>query len=57
MGSNHTCLGVHTTDFALEKSKKYFLQVLLKEWRYIEKEVFICIIDDLENSSEDFDEK
>ena len=57
MGSNHTCLGVLTTDFAVEKSKKYFLQVFLKEWRYIEKEVFICIIDDLESSSEDFDEK
>ena len=57
MGSNHTCLAVLTADFALEKSKKYFLQVFLKEWRYIGKEVFICIIDDLESSSEDFDEK
>ena len=35
--SNHTCLAVITLDFALNKDRNYYLQVLLKECNYIEK--------------------
>ena len=37
-GSNHTCLAVIITDSVIEKDENYYLQVFLKEWKYIEKE-------------------
>ena len=38
-GSNHTCLSVIAIDSALIKYENYYLQELLKECNYIEKEV------------------
>ena len=38
-GSNHTCLSVIAIDSALKKYENYYLQELLKECNYIEKEV------------------
>ena len=54
--SNHTCLAVIILDSALNKDKNYYLQVFLKEFKYIEKLVR-HIIDDLEISSDDSDEE
>ena len=38
MDSNHTCLAVISLDFALNIDGYYYLQVFLKECKYIEKE-------------------
>ena len=38
MGFNHTCSALITIDSALKKDKNYYLQVFLKEYKYIEKE-------------------
>ena len=56
--SNYTCLAVILIDFVLKKDENYYLQVFLKECKYIEKEKKIIryIIDDLEISS-DYSEK
>ena len=35
--SNHTCLAVISLDSALKKDGRYYLQVFLKECKYIEK--------------------
>ena len=35
--SNHTCLAVISLDSALKKDENYYLQVFLKECKYIEK--------------------
>ena len=35
--SNHTCLAVITLHSALKKDSSYYLQVFLKESKYIEK--------------------
>ena len=37
VASNHTCLAVITLDSALTKNDNYYLQVFLKECKYIEK--------------------
>ena len=37
--SNHTCLAVISLDSALKKDENYYLQVFLKECKYIEKKV------------------
>ena len=52
--SNHTCLAVISLDYALKKDYNYYLQVSLKEFKYIEKKLVRHIIDDLESSSDDF---
>ena len=56
MDSNHTCLSVISLDSAFKKDENYYLQVFLKESKYIEKR-FRYIIDDLERSSDDSDEE
>ena len=38
LGSNHTCLEVIAIDSSLKDDENYYLQVLLKECKYIEKE-------------------
>ena len=35
--SNHTCLPGSSLDFSLKKDKNYYLQVPLRESKYIEK--------------------
>ena len=37
---NNTCLAVISLDSALKKDVNYYLQVFLKECKYIEKKVF-----------------
>ena len=37
--SNHTCLVVISLDSALKKDESYYLEVFLKECKYIEKKV------------------
>ena len=37
--SNHTCLAVTSLDSTLKKDDNYYLQVFLKECKYIEKKV------------------
>ena len=58
--SNHTCLAVITLDSALKKNDNYYLQVFLKEWKYIEKKVIRHINDNLSgfssSSSDDDDD-
>ena len=56
MDSNHPCLAVISLDSALKKDDNYYLQVLLKECKYIEKKVIRHIINDLESSSDDSDD-
>ena len=49
--SNHTCLAVISLDSALKKKKEnYYLQVFLKECKYIEKKV----IRHINNNASDF---
>ena len=55
--SNHTCLLVINLDSALNKDGNCYLQVFLKECKYIEKKVIRHIIDDLKSSSGDSDEE
>ena len=60
MDSSHTCLAAITLDSALKNDDHYYLQVFLKECKYIEKKVVKHIIDDLESScdvSDDSDEE
>ena len=54
--SNHTCLAVITLDSALKKDYSYYLQVLLKECKYIEKKVIKHINNNLSNFSYSSDE-
>ena len=42
--SNHTCLAVISVESALKKDENYYLQVLLKECKYIEKKVIFLMI-------------
>ena len=44
-------------DSVLNKDENYYLQVFLKECKYMEKKVIRHIIDDLESSSDDSDEE
>ena len=47
MGSNHTCLAVISLDSTLEKDEICYLQVFLKECKYIEKIAIKHIKDNL----------
>ena len=49
--SSHTCLAVISLDSALKKHENYYLQVFLKERKYIEKKVIRYINDNLSNFS------
>ena len=44
-------------DSVLNKDENYYLQVFLKECKYMEKKVIRHIIDDLESSTDDSDEE
>ena len=55
--SNHTCLAEISLNSALNKHGNYYLQVFLKECKYLEKKVIRHIIDDIEISSEASDEE
>ena len=57
VGSNHTCLAVVMIDSALKREENYYLQVFLKEGKYIEKEVIRHITGDIEVLSSDSDEE
>ena len=46
-GSNCTCLVVMTIHSALKRYENYYLQLLLKEYKYIEKEMIRHITEDL----------
>ena len=48
---NHTCLAVISLDSALKKNDNYYLQVFLKECKYIEKKVIRNINDILSDFS------
>ena len=50
---NHTCLALTSLDSDLKKNENSYLQVFLKECKYIEKRVFRHIIDDLKSSCDD----
>ena len=47
-GSNYTCLAVMTIDSALKRYENYYLQVFLKEYKYVEKEMIRHITEDLQ---------
>ena len=49
--SNHTCLAVISLDFALKKDGNYYLEVFLKECKYIEKKVIRNMNDNLSDFS------
>ena len=53
---NHTCLAVISLDSALKEDDNYYLQVLLKECKYIEKKVVRHIHDNLSDFSYSSDE-
>ena len=53
---NHTCLAVTTLDSALKKDDSYYLQVFLKECKYIEKKV-IRLYFSSSDESDDSNEK
>ena len=53
MDSNHACLAATSLASALEKDENCYLQVFLKECKYIEK----MVIRHIENSSDDSDEE
>ena len=59
MDFNHTCLAGIRLDSALKKDDKYYLQVFLKECKYIGKKVIRHINDNLSDisSSNDSDEE
>ena len=48
---NHTCLAVISLDSVLKKDDNYYLQVLWKKCKYIEKKVVRHIYDNLSYSS------
>ena len=48
--SNHTCLAIISFDSALSKDENYYPQVLLKECKYIEKNVIRHINNNLSDS-------
>ena len=53
LDSSHICLAVISLDSALKKDEIYYPEFLLKECKYIDKEVVTPIIDNLESSSDD----
>ena len=38
VGSNYTCLAVTSIDFVLKNDDKFYTQVFVKEYKYIENE-------------------
>ena len=54
--SNYTCLAVITLYSALKKDRNYYLQLFLKECKYIEKKVIRHINDNLSGFSSFSDE-
>ena len=56
LDSNHTCLAVISLDSALKKDDSYYLQVFLKEFKYIGKKVVRHIGDSLNDFSYSSDE-
>ena len=56
MDFDHICLAVISWDSALRKDEQYYLQVFLKECRYIKKKVIRYIVCDLESSADDSDD-
>ena len=60
LDSNYTCLAVISLDSALKKNDNYYLQVFLKECKYIEKKVIRHINNNLgdffsSDESDDYD--
>ena len=55
MDSHHTSVAVISLDSALKKDENYYLQVLLKECKYIEKNVIRHINDNLSDFCSDDD--
>ena len=55
--SNHTCLAVISLDSALKKDESFYLQVFLKECKYIMKKVIRYINDNLSDVSSDESEE
>ena len=49
--SSHSFLAVISLDSALKKDDNYYLQMFLKEYKYIEKKVIRHINDNLSNFS------
>ena len=56
LDSNRTCLAVISLDSTLKKDENYYLQVFLKECKYIEKKVVRHINDNLSDFSSFFGE-
>ena len=48
---NHTCLAVISLDSILKKNENYYLQVFLKECKYIEWKTIRHVYDNLSNFS------
>ena len=55
--SNHTCLAVISLDSALKKDESFYLQVFLKECKYIMKKVIRYNNDNLSDVSSDESEE
>ena len=55
MDSNHNCLAVISLDSVLKNDKNYYLQVFLKECKYVEKNVIKDINEYTEICSDDSD--
>ena len=51
--TNHTCLAIASLDFALKESEKYYLQMFLKECKYIEKKEINHINDNSDDSDKE----
>ena len=51
LDSNHTCLSLISLYSALKKDDNYYLQVFLKECKYIEKKVFRHVHNNLSDFS------
>ena len=49
--SNHTCLAVISLDFPLKKDDNCYLEVFLKECKYIEKKIIRNMNDNLSDFS------
>ena len=57
MDSNHFCLAMTDLDSAVKKDEDYYLQLTLKEYKFILKKIIRHIIDDIGSSSDDSDEE
>ena len=59
MDSNYTCLAAISSDSALKKDENYYLQIILKECKYIKKIIIRHISDNLSDfsSSDESDEE